>query len=186
MIISINISNFVATGNLKQAIDLKLTSKLSYVRFDLDVYRCAYIKTPEMHSKVSVFETGKMISIGTKSRIEARQDLVKVVKYLTEKKIAQKIDSTLDFQVRNIVITGEVDLATNLKELYSNLDNSMYEPDQFPAIIHHPIVLEGISILIFQSGKFVAAGLRKEGQIKQVVEYMEILAERRFEQKKRS
>ena len=42
------------------------------------------------------------------------------------------------------------------------LPNIIYEPEQFPGAIYYAKELEGASILIFDSGKVVFAGLKRQ------------------------
>jgi TATA-box binding protein (TBP) (component of TFIID and TFIIIB) len=61
----------VATAELKQFVDL---SRLVYVKgflYDTAIYRCAYLKDNRTKAKVSIFSTGRMISVGTKSYEDA-------------------------------------------------------------------------------------------------------------------
>jgi TATA-box binding protein (TBP) (component of TFIID and TFIIIB) len=50
--------------------------ELDYCLYDFEIYPCAYVKTLEMHSKVSVFATGKLISVGAKIERHAAEDLL--------------------------------------------------------------------------------------------------------------
>jgi transcription initiation factor TFIID TATA-box-binding protein len=177
--VSTRISNLVATGNLKQKLDLNLTSKLAFATYNKDLYHCAYVKTLGMRSKVSVFASGKMISIGTKSEEEARGDLIEAANYLAQNNVVENVDPTKQFQIRNIVLVGQIELTIGLKNLFEILDNAMYEPEQFSGIIHHPSKFVGVSILIFQSGKFVVAGLKSHREIKRIEHYTILISGKR-------
>ena len=71
------IVNLVATGDLKQSVSLPEVAKIRYTIYDQEIYggRVAYLKTPRMHGKTSVFPSGKLISVGTRSPEEAQSDL---------------------------------------------------------------------------------------------------------------
>lgn len=58
-------------------------------------------------------------------------------------------------------------------EVISLLDNYIYEPDVFPGIIYKPC--QGISCLIFASGKAIIAGAKSENQLENVANDIEKL-----------
>lgn len=173
---TLRISNLIATGHLNQRVDLNSSASLKYARFDSDAYPCAYVKTPTMTSKVSVFATGKMISVGSKSESQAKSDLQEAAHYLTENEIVKWRDP--GFVIQNIVLVGELDAKYDLDKLYPLLENSIFEPEQFPGIIHHPVLFPKIAILIFQSGKCVVAGIRTLEQIKEIEQYLQSIEKR--------
>ena len=61
MLMNLEIVNLVATGDLKQTVDLHKLSKLRNVDFDKNTYggKVAYYKTENMIGKVSIFSSGK-------------------------------------------------------------------------------------------------------------------------------
>ena len=65
----------VATGDLTQQVSLEDISRLPYTIHDQEIYggRVAYLKTPEMHGKVSIFPSGKLISVGTRAPRRRRE-----------------------------------------------------------------------------------------------------------------
>jgi TATA-box binding protein (TBP) (component of TFIID and TFIIIB) len=153
----LTIVNVVATADLKQFVDPAKAGRLQYCLYDLDIYRCIYVKSDfYMHSKVSVFTTGKMISVGTKSEKHARQDLQFVARYLAEAGLVKP--RKLAIKLQNIVASVELENPLMLVEIASKVPHMIYEPEQFPAAIYHPRDPIGVSILIFASGKAVIAG----------------------------
>jgi len=61
------ISNIVTTADLKQKFDIEKLNDYSWGIYDQISYNgiCGYVKTPEMKGKVTLFTSGKMISIGS-------------------------------------------------------------------------------------------------------------------------
>ena len=74
----IKIQNIVCTGNLKQEIDITSFNKFKHLSANLNLYRCEYVKDDTMMGKVTVFRTGKLISIGTKSPEQAIKESKKL------------------------------------------------------------------------------------------------------------
>ena len=151
------IVNLVATGDLKQRVSLDHISELEHTIYDQEIYggRVAYLKTPEMHGKVSIFPSGKMISVGTKSSEEAQRDLDITVQILVESGLIDSVD--VEARIRNIVVLLQVNV-TGLEELAEAI-GAIYEPDQFPAAIYKPDDLD-VSYLIFNSGKVIISGIK--------------------------
>jgi TATA-box binding protein (TBP) (component of TFIID and TFIIIB) len=71
------IVNVVATASIGQELDFYELRKHKEIFHDSDVYggRVAYFKTEKMKGRVSLFPSGKMISVGTKSETQALQEL---------------------------------------------------------------------------------------------------------------
>lgn len=152
------IVNVVATANLRQEVDLDAVSKLPNVLYDFDIYPCAYFKDETMKGKVSIFGSGKMISIGTMSESDAFADLNHVAQTLWEAEIIKP--TSLDLKIRNIVATLDLGRPIDLERLTHQLKGIVYEPEQFPGAIYRPSSGKDVSALIFASGKIVLAGIR--------------------------
>jgi len=160
----LDIVNLVITADLKQSVDLNAVSRLQYTIFDPKIYggRLAYIKTPGMNGKVSIFNSGKLISVGCKSTKQAIDDLQKVVEILSENKIIQPIQ--LKTRLRNIVALLHEPYKIDLETL-SNKESVMYEPEQFPGAI---LKIENpkATFLIFASGKVIISGAKSFNDLK--------------------
>lgn len=152
------IVNVVATSNLRQEVDLDAVCKLPNVLYDSDIYHCAYFKDENMKGKVSIFGSGKMISIGTKSESDAFADLNHVAQTLWEAEIIKP--TSLDLKVRNIVATLDLGRRIDLERLAGQLRGMIYEPEQFPGAIYRPTSRKDMTALIFASGKIVLPGIR--------------------------
>lgn len=163
--ISFKIVNVVATATLDQPIGLEILPELfpHMVIYEPTAYpppAPAYFKSENMEGKVSIFPSGKMISVGTRSEKKARQELFLVAKKLESAKIARI--KTVP-KIENIVATANLGFTPNLESI-SIATEALYEPEQFPgAIIRLSVPKNGIkaTILLFASGKMVCVGLKK-------------------------
>ena len=152
------IVNVVATADLKQKVDLMETSKLPHTIHDQEIYggRVAYLKTPEMHGKVTIFPSGKLISVGTKSPSQAQEDLEKTHETLSEHGLIKPTKITMN--LRNLVALLNLQKTIDLETL-ANEQHVIYEPEQFPgAILKTPT--PKATYLIFASGKIIIQGTR--------------------------
>jgi transcription initiation factor TFIID TATA-box-binding protein len=156
----LNIVNVVATAELKQFVNLENLVYANGFLYDTAIYRCAYLKDNATMAKVSIFSTGKMISIGTKSYEEAAHDLTYATQRLAQLGLISKIP--INVKLQNIVATGDIGRTIDIEKLSVKLPNVIYEPEQFPGAIYYAKELDGASILIFASGKVVLAGLKRQ------------------------
>jgi TATA-box binding protein (TBP) (component of TFIID and TFIIIB) len=71
----LKIQNTVTTADLKQKIDITSFNKYKYLSSNLELYRCGYVKDASMTGRVTVFGSGKLISVGTKSPDQSAKEL---------------------------------------------------------------------------------------------------------------
>ena len=163
------IVNVVATAALNQELDLDELGKFRGILHDSEIYggRVAYFKTSNMKGKVSLFASGKMISVGTTSEKEAFHELEYVKEFLVEKGFTKPI--RLQPKIRNMVVTADFGESVDLEELSKNC-KMIYEPEQFPGGILKIEEPYKITVLIFASGKAVIPGLRSSSQIKPIIQ----------------
>ena len=83
------IGNVVTTAAFNQKIDLAELGQFKEIFHDSDVYggRVAYFKTKTMQGKVTIFTSGKMISVGTKSEDAAFHELEATKNFLVKKRL---------------------------------------------------------------------------------------------------
>jgi len=152
----VKISNIVTTADLKQKVDIEKLNDFPWGIYDQISYNgiCGYVKTPGMKGKVTLFASGKMISIGSKTIEDSIEKLNQTKFHLLQESLVD--DVQLEPVVRNIVATISFDKLLNLKKLAVKIKNSKYEPTVF-AGLRYPIK-DGLTALIFSSGKVVIAG----------------------------
>ena len=161
----VTIVNVVATATLNQEVDLFELAQFREILHDPEIYcgRVAYFKSPTMKGKVTIFPSGKLISVGTKSEKEAAHELALLERFLVEKDLVKPVK--LQPKIQNIVATGQLDESPNLEEL-AVACHMIYEPEQFPGGILKIEEPFKTTILVFASGKFVITGLKSSTQIK--------------------
>lgn len=165
------IVNVVATAILNQRLDLDEMGKFREVLHDSVMYggRVAYFKSSDMHGKVSIFASGKMISVGAKSEKEATHELEYAKDFLVQKGFIKP--TILKKKIRNIVVMVNFGKGIDLEELAENY-KMIYEPEQFPGGIVRIEEPHKATVLIFASGKAIITGLRSSSQIKPVTQKM--------------
>jgi len=153
LLLKIEIVNVVATAEIGDRVDLDKLSQRLEVIYNPSKYRCAYFKDNEMQGKVSIFPSGKMIAVGSKSEEDARRDLLHVTQSL-----GVNMD-TMKVEIRNIVATVDLETVIDLEALQDMIPGIVYEPEQFAGAIFRPAHHQ-VTVLIFGSGKLVLAGLK--------------------------
>lgn len=163
------IVNVVATAHLDQMIDLYELEKFREIRHDTEIYggRVAYFKDPFLKGKVSIFTSGKMISIGTKNEKEAIRELNLTKDFLVKNKVIEQVQ--LQPKIQNVVAMAEMEERINLEELSKN-NKIIYEPEQFPGGILRITEPYKTTILVFASGKTIITGLKSSNQVEPVVQ----------------
>jgi hypothetical protein len=68
-----------------QSVELIEIARIPYTIYDSDIYggRVAYLKTPTMHGKTTIVPSGKLISVGTITREQAKHDLQEPIDPMT-------------------------------------------------------------------------------------------------------
>lgn len=163
--------NVVCTGDLSRSIDLKSLLQLfpSEIVHNEEIYggRVAYFKSEAMQGKVTIFPSGKIISVGTRSIEEAVKELNLVANAL-------KMDLT-DLNIRNIVATADLGHGIDLEAISLTMELVIiYEPEQFPgAIIKIPLGEDNMAtMLLFASGKLICVGLKNIKDVKEAIEHL--------------
>lgn len=159
----LSIVNVVSTSNLNQQVAIRKFNEFGWGTYDSAIYggRCGYVKTPEMDGRVTIFPSGKMISLGGKSIKKSIEQLNQAKFYLVREKLIQ--DIILRPKIQNIVATIVLPKPLSIAEAYDKLIGAIYEPEQFPGIILKSI--NSVSYLIFASGKIVITGAKSKREL---------------------
>jgi len=166
--LTVQIQNVVASAVFNRTFDLKaIVNAFPWNtefkgRFSGLVFRLEKPKTTML-----IFKTGKMICTGAKSESDAERAILTIVRKLKNRGI--NVAENPKIHITNIVASAILHGFIDLDRLYSKGEGrSIYEPDQFPALIYRWNSPE-VVFLIFSTGKIVCAGAKKEGEIYEAV-----------------
>lgn len=112
-----------------------------------------------------IFSTGTMNCVGTTSMKEAKNAINEMLKIM--KRVGVKI-SKPKIEVQNIVAAAKLDANLNLDTIAVKLENSEYEPEQFPGLVYR-MTDPKVVFLLFGSGRIVCVGARNVEQVKKAV-----------------
>ena len=171
----ISIVNVVASATIDQRLDLKdITKKFPDVEWNPDQFPGAVFRLKNPRTATLLFRTGKMVCTGAKSDELARKAVKTVVQKLRKGKIKIKNEATVTIQ--NIVASINLRGKVHLEQAARRLPRSMYEPEQFPGLIHRMLDPKTV-ILIFSSGKLVCTGGKTEKEVYRSVNQLHNLLE---------
>ncbi len=171
----IEIVNVVASATIDQKLDLyKIQDKFPDVEYNPDIFPGAVFRLKNPKSSTLLFSTGKMVCTGTKSKESAVKAVGIVVQKLRKKRIRIKKDAIVT--VQNIVSSINLGGKVHLERAARTLPRSMYEPEQFPGLIHRMLDPKTV-ILIFASGKLVCTGAKTESDVYRSVNSLHSLLE---------
>ncbi len=162
------VENIVATVNLGVDLDLEgLAESLHQAEYNPDQFPGLILRLSRPRISALIFRTGKMVCTGAKSEDELRNAIKVLIKLLNDH--GAHVPFNPEIQIQNIVASGNLFAEVDLERAALMLEDSMYEPEQFPGLIYRmrdPKVV----ILIFGSGKIVCTGAKRERDVKDAVE----------------
>jgi len=86
-------------------------------------------------------------------------------------KIGIKIKIKPKINVQNIVAAGNIGMDLNLNTLAMKLDNTEYEPEQFPGLVYKLMEAKA-TFLLFSNGKIVCTGTKSVEMVHQAVDML--------------
>ena len=173
----IKIENVVASATINQRIDLiEITKKFTHAEYNPKQFPGLVFRIKDPKTAILIFSSGKMVCTGGKSEKMAKIAIKSVVSSLKEKEI--EIEKRAIVTIQNIVASVDLGGKIDLEEAARELSNSMYEPEQFPGLIYRMKEPKTV-ILIFSSGKLVCTGAKIESQVKNAVNNLHNLLEKK-------
>ena len=171
----IEIVNVVASATIDQKLDLnKIQEKFPDVEYNPDQFPGAVFRLKSPKTATLLFTSGKMVCTGSKSEEMAVKAVNTVVQKLRKGGI--KIKKNADVTVQNIVSSINLGGKVHLEKAARTLPRSMYEPEQFPGLIHRMLDPKTV-ILVFSSGKLVCTGGKTEKDVYRSVNLLHSLLE---------
>lgn len=159
------IQNIVATTSLEKPIPLtKLARTQPNTEYNPDTFPGLVLRIKEPKSAVLVFSSGNLVCTGTKSISQVKQVIEAVIKQL--KKINVNITTKPKITVQNIVASGTINLKLNLNYLALEMENTEYEPEQFPGLVYK-LNEPNATFLLFSNGKLVCTGTKNRPQLEE-------------------
>ncbi|MDP1728588.1 MAG: TATA-box-binding protein [archaeon] len=164
---TIIIQNIVASTSLEKDIPLiKLAEALPNTEYNPEQFPGLVMRIKEPKTSALIFSSGKVVCTGAKSMAKVKESIKKIIQNIEKIKI--KITVKPKITVQNMVASGSIGMDLNLNSLAMDLENTEYEPEQFPGLVYK---LEGTraTFLLFSNGKIVCTGTRSEPKLREAV-----------------
>jgi len=167
---NLKIQNIVATSSLGKPVSLtKLARMHANTEYNPEQFPGLVLRIAKPKSAVLVFSSGNLVCTGTKSVQQVKEVVRQVIKQLA--KIGVKITDKPKITVQNIVASGSIDMDLNLNFLALELQNTEYEPEQFPGLVYkldEPVT----TFLLFSNGKLVCTGTKNRQQLEDAMKQL--------------
>src|SRR3989338_6400127 len=160
---SLKIQNIVATTSLGKDVPLtKLAKNVANTEYNPEQFPGLVLRIKEPKSAVLVFSSGNLVCTGTKSVAQVKLVIQQVIKIL--RKINVRVTDKPKITVQNIVASGNINMKLNLNYLTLELENTEYEPEQFPGLVYK-LIEPTATFLLFSNGKLVCTGTKNNQQL---------------------
>ncbi|MBI2659305.1 TATA-box-binding protein [Candidatus Woesearchaeota archaeon] len=159
----IKVVNIVVSTSLKHDIPLeKMAATLSNTEYNPEQFPGLVIRIKEPKTSALIFSSGKVVCTGARSMDKVEESIKKIIKSL--EKINVKITVKPEIKIQNIVASGSVGMDLNLNTLAMKLENTEYEPEQFPGLVYK-LAAAKATFLLFSNGKVVCTGTKSEKEV---------------------
>ena len=154
----IRIENIVASAALGVEVPLEqIVSKLEGMEYEHEQFPGLVYRLQKPKAAALIFGSGKIVCTGARSIDDVNEVIKKVTKIIRQ--TGTRVPSGYKVQVENIVASARLDANLNLDRIAFNLENSEYEPEQFPGLVYR-MTDPKVAFLLFGSGKIVCTGGR--------------------------
>jgi len=166
--VSIRVVNIVVSTSLEHDIPLeKMAAVLSNTEYNPEQFPGLVIRIKEPKTSALIFSSGKVVCTGARSLDKVEEAIQQIIQSL--KKIGIEITIKPKITVQNVVASGSIGMDLNLNKLAMKLDNTEYEPEQFPGLVYKLMEAKA-TFLLFSNGKIVCTGTKSEAEVNAAVD----------------
>ena len=159
--IDYKIANVVAkvSFKLEEKINLlKILEKIENTKYNPEIFPGLILRIDKPKATFLIFPSGNMILTGLQDIPFAN---LAVNKLIIKCKKADIILTDPDIEITNIVASVNFHLFINLDKAAIKLENTMYEPEVFPAVIYRMVEPKAV-FLIFSTGKVICTKIKNK------------------------
>ncbi len=164
----IEIVNIVVSSDLKHDVPLeKMAATLSNTEYNPEQFPGLVLRIKEPKTSALIFSSGKIVCTGARNMAQVDEAIQKIIKSL--EKINVKITIKPEISIQNMVASGSIGMDLNLNKLAIKLENTEYEPEQFPGLVYKLNEAKA-TFLLFSNGKVVCTGTKSEDEVKSALD----------------
>jgi transcription initiation factor TFIID TATA-box-binding protein len=166
----VQVVNMVVSTSLEHDIPLeKMAATLSNTEYNPEQFPGLVIRIKDPKTSALIFSSGKVVCTGARSMDKVEESIAKIIESL--KKIGIKITIKPKIIIQNIVASGNIGMDLNLNTLAMKLENTEYEPEQFPGLVYKLREAKA-TFLLFSNGKVVCTGTKSEEQVHRALDLL--------------
>ncbi len=166
----IEVVNIVVSTSLEHDVPLeKMAATLSNTEYNPEQFPGLVLRIKEPKTSALIFSSGKVVCTGARSMEKVEESIAKIIKSL--EKINVKIKIKPEIKIQNIVASGNVGMDLNLNTLAMKLENTEYEPEQFPGLVYK-LPQAKATFLLFSNGKIVCTGTKSDEEVNNAVDML--------------
>lgn len=151
----VKIENIVASITLNQKVPIdKILKASTEVEYEPEQFPGIVYRMKQPKAAALIFGSGRIICTGTRNMEDMKRAVNKILKLL--RSAGMRIRKPI-ISVQNIVASAKFEGEIDLNGLAWELENSEYEPEQFPGLVYRKEKPK-IAFLIFRSGKIICTG----------------------------
>lgn len=160
---AVTVENVVASGKLQQNLDLnQISGTIPGARYNPQRFPGLFYNLKKPKSMLLMFNSGKIISMGTRSIRQAKKAILNGVKELQSS--GTVILNEPKIEIQNMVACADLRTKIDLEDIATKLTRTIYEPENFPGLIYM-MDEPKVTLLLFTTGKVVCAGAKSEDAI---------------------
>jgi len=168
----ITVENVVVSITFKQKIPIEeIAKRFAEAEYEPEQFPGLIWKLENPKCSFLIFPSGRIICTGARKEEEVKKAVNFLIKKLREVMNVKDYDVQIENVVTSVQLNGEIDL----NSLAYELENSEYEPEQFPGLIYRKEKPK-CAILVFKSGKIVCTGIKNiEESKKELKNFLQFL-----------
>ena len=162
--------NIVVSTNLQHTIPLeKMAATLANTEYNPEQFPGLVIRIKDPKTSALIFSSGNVVCTGARSMDKVYLAIERIIESLEKINIHIKIKP--EVKIQNIVASGSIGMKLNLNVLAMKLENTEYEPEQFPGLVYKLMEAKA-TFLLFSNGKVVCTGTKSEQEVDKAMDML--------------
>lgn len=159
------VSNIVAGANFNCRFDLRHVALCARnTHYNAKRFPACIIRMRSPAATATIFESGRVQILGTKSVADARLACRKVGRMLQKLGYQPRMEG---FAVHNVVANADTRMLIRLEGLAADQPEfASYEPELFPGLVYQ-VMEPKVKVIVFAKGKLIFVGAKKEEHIRE-------------------
>lgn len=169
---TVEIQNVVASTTIDQELDLEsVSADLPNTTYDPDQSPGAIYRTESPRATILLFRSGNIVCTGAKSQEDAHAAIEHLFDDLQS--LGIEIPESPEITIQNIVSSADLGHSLNLNAIAIGLglENTEYEPEQFPGLVYR-LEDPSVVVLLFGSGKIVIVGATTPDDTHEAIDFL--------------